>query len=36
MTRKRDSFIRRVAPALPFLVLAAALLIAVLHITRYW
>lgn len=31
-----DRFLRRIAPALPFLVLAAAVLVAIYHVLVYW
>jgi hypothetical protein len=36
MTGDAERFLRRIAPALPFLVLAAAALVAVYHVLVYW
>ncbi len=36
MSDQDDRFIRRIAPALPFIVLVAAALVAVYHVLVYW
>ena len=36
MSGEERNFIRRIAPALPFIVLAAAVLVAVYHVLVYW
>lgn len=36
MTGEEGNLIRRIAPALPFIVLAAAVLVAVYHVLVYW
>ena len=36
MSGGERNFIRRIAPALPFIVLAAAVLVAVYHVLVYW
>jgi hypothetical protein len=36
MSNDHGRFIRRIAPALPFIVLVAAALVAVYHVLAYW
>jgi hypothetical protein len=36
MSAEKNDFIRRIAPVLPFIVLAAAVLVAVYHVLAYW
>lgn len=36
MTGRNGNFIRGIAPALPFLVLIAAVVVAVYHVLFYW